>query len=61
MEAHDNVVSVQANLLRERQVKASLRSRPEPKSGRRPFLDHHHDAGACRAFDVEAAVIAFDG
>jgi hypothetical protein len=61
MEAHDNVVSVQANLQRQQQVKAKLRSRPEPKSSGGPVLDHHDDAGACGAFNVEAAVIAFDG
>jgi hypothetical protein len=59
--ARDNVVSVQANLQRQRQVKARLRSRPEPKPGRGALLDHHDDAGAGRAFNVETAVIAFDG
>jgi hypothetical protein len=58
--AHDNAVSVQADLLRVRQVKARRRSRPEPQPGRRALLDHHDDAGAGGAVDVEAAVIGFD-
>jgi hypothetical protein len=58
-QAHDNAVSVQANLARERQVKREARSRPEPKPGGRALLDHHHDAGPGRAFDAEAAMSVY--
>jgi hypothetical protein len=55
-QAHDNAVSVQANLARERQVKSEARSRPEPKPGRRALLDHYDDAGARWTIHVEAAM-----
>jgi hypothetical protein len=61
MRTHDNVVSVQANLSQQRQVEASLRGRPEPKPGRRAFLDHHDDVGAGGIVDVEAALTGYHG
>jgi hypothetical protein len=59
--ARDNVVSVQANLLRERQVKAEATQPAAAKTGRRALPDHHDDAGAGGAVHFETALTATYG